>query len=388
MIVWQIIAVLLVLTAVVAVHELGHYLFARWKGMEVEEFCILGLPFGKKFVLKTTKSGMLITTHPFVPLGGFVRVKGMEPKPDGSEVEVPQGFYSKGVGARAWVLFAGPLFSVLFGYALFASGYIMFGETKPMDAPIIGAVSEASPAEEGGLQVDDRVISANGTPIATFYELRLATRPMIGTPINFQVERDGKTLELQVIPELLEGATIVGADGMPEYDASGSIKKEDVGWIGIGPKFETVSVGLIGSFALAAEKSWAILSGTVRVLTKPKDLKENAGGPITIAKFTGEAATQGPSALFLIAAIISLSLGILNLLPIPMFDGGQLVICGIEALRGGRRLSFKIQERVAVVGFALVMMLIISVFWLDIARLRKGASSLPSPAAPSIELIR
>jgi regulator of sigma E protease len=331
---------------------------------------------------------MLITTHPFVPLGGFVRVKGMEPKPDGSEVEVPQGFYSKGVGARAWVLFAGPLFSVLFGYVLFASGYIMFGETRPVEAPIIGVISEASPAEEGGLKAGDRVLSANGNPIATFYELRLATRPVIGVPIDFQVERDGSILELQVIPELLEGATIVGPDGMPEYDESGSIKKEDVGWIGIGPMSETIPVGVVGAFTLAADKSWAILSGTVRVLAKPKDLKENAGGPITIAKFTGEAATRGPSALFLIAAIISLSLGILNLLPIPMFDGGQLVICGIEALRGGRRLSFRIQERVAMVGFALVMMLIISVFWLDISRLRKGASSLARPTTPSIELIR
>ncbi|MCW5947309.1 MAG: RIP metalloprotease [Fimbriimonadales bacterium] len=372
MIVWQIIAVLIVLTAVVAVHELGHYLFARWKGMEVEEFCILGLPFGKKVILHTTKTGMNITTHPFVPLGGFVRVKGMEPKPDGSEVDVPQGFYSKGTGARAWVLFAGPLFSVLFGYVLFAAGYMLFGEKRPVTAPVIGSIADPSPAKDAGLEIGDRVVRANGQPITTFYDLRVVTREVIDEPMSLDVERDGQTLSLTITPKLLADATIVGPDNMPEYDESGSIKKANVGWIGVGPAFETVSVGFVGSFKLAAEKSWSILSGTVRVLMKPRDLKENAGGPITIAKFTGEAATEGPYALFLIAAIISLSLGILNLLPIPFFDGGQLVICGIEALRGGKRLSFKIQERVAVVGFALVLLLIISVFWLDISRLVKG----------------
>lgn len=387
MIVWQIIAVLLVITAIVAVHELGHFLFAKWKKMDVEEFCVLGLPFGKKYVLARTKAGMEITTHPFVPLGGFVRVRGMEPKPDGSEVHVERGFYSRGVGARAWVLFAGPLFSVLFGYLLFASGYMLFGRPEASAEPVIGHVQDKSPAIKAGLQSGDRVIRINGNPVSTFYDLRLAVRESPEKEMAFEIDRGGRQLLLTVIPELREGATLSGPDGRPIYEG-GLPKTADVGWIGAGPVTTMRAVSMREACALAWETSWTIIAGTARILTKPKELSENVGGPIAIFSITGSTAAEDPGTLIFIAALLSLSIGLINLLPIPLFDGGHLVVCGIEALRGGRRLSFKVQERVAAIGIAIVLMLFLSVMFLDISKMFKGNSSLVPNSAPARELIR
>lgn len=387
MIIWQIIAVLLVITAIVAVHELGHFLFAKWKKMDVEEFCILGLPFGKKFVLGTTKAGMKITTHPFFPLGGFVRVKGMEPKPDGSEVYIERGFYSRGVGARAWVLFAGPLFSVLFGYVLFAGGYMMFGRPEASNEPVIGNVQDESPAKKAGLQPGDRVIRIDGKPVPTFYDMRLAVRESPEKEMNFVIERNGQQISLTVVPELRKGATISGPDGRPIYEG-GLPKTADVGYIGAGPVTMMRAVSLGESLALSWETSWTIIAGTARILTKPKELSENVGGPIAIFSITGSTAAKDPGTLIFIAALLSLSIGLINLLPIPLFDGGQLVVCAIEAFRGGRRLPFKVQERVAAIGVAIVLMLFLSVMFLDISRLFKGNSSLVPFTAPTRELVR
>ncbi|MCH8275739.1 MAG: site-2 protease family protein, partial [Armatimonadetes bacterium] len=134
MILWQIVAVLLMFTVVVAIHELGHFLFARWRGMEVEEFAI---GFGKKLLSRTARSGTEFTIR-IVPLGGFVRIKGMIPQPDASEEKISGGFYAQGLGSQALVLFAGPLFSVLGGFFLFFSNYAAFGEPVASEEPLIG----------------------------------------------------------------------------------------------------------------------------------------------------------------------------------------------------------------------------------------------------------
>jgi regulator of sigma E protease len=369
LIVWQIVAVALLFTVVVAVHELGHYLFAKWRGMEVEEFAI---GVGPKAWSRRNKKGELFALR-WIPLGGFVRVKGMEPKADGSEVHVANGFYSKGIGARAWVLFAGPLFSVLFGYLFFVVGYFAYGETRQVDAAIVGGMEKDSPAHKAGLQVGDRILSVDGQPVKRFYDFRVLTRPRAGETLPVEVDRKGERVTLSITPILAKNRELAGPDNEPVLDAAGLPVKVTTGWTGAGPDYETVSVTLPRAFALGYQRSWEILSGTVRVLMHPSRLKETAGGPISIATVTGRAAEQGLSMLLVVAAVISLSLGIMNLLPVPPLDGGQLLIAGIEAVRGGRRLSLKVQERVGVLGLAILLLMIVSVFYIDIARMAKGA---------------
>lgn len=372
MIIIQIIVIALLFTLVVGVHELGHYLFARWRGMEVEEFCVLGLPVGKKVVLWTTKSGMQVTTHPFFPLGGFVRIKGMEPKSDASETQVAGGFYGRGLGSRALVLFAGPLFSVLFGYVFFLSGYWAFGEVEIKDQPTIGEVTEGGAAAKAGLKAGDQILAIEGQPVSTFWGMRQIVADSAGRELKLSIRRDGAVKELAVTPQPKDEVMVLDAKGKPVMDEDGVPKKATLGLIGISPETYRTPVSFARASTLAAGTTWLIISETGKALVNPRSLKENAGGVISIGAAAGKAAEEGVEYFLRLAALISVSLGLINLLPIPLMDGGQLLVVGVEAMRGGRRLSLRTQEVIGVVGLVIIGLIFISVTMLDIGRLFKN----------------
>jgi len=376
----QIVAFFLVIAAIVIAHELGHYLFARWRGMDVEEFCILGLPMGKRFVLRRTRTGMEITMHPFMPLGGFVKIKGMEPRPDASETRVEGGFYSKGLGSRALVLFGGPLFSVLFGWFVLFLTLWAFGDARPAKEPIIGAVLEKykdpetkkerfSPAYKAGLQEGDKLISVDGKAISNFYDFLVITRSSPGKTLEVTVERGGKRVTLSLEPLLRENMMIIGPDGDPELNPDGTLKRGNVGWIGALYKIERVPIGLRESAFLATKRSWQVMINTYGTIINWRRVADEVGGPISIGQIVGGAVQSGVETLATVTALISLSIGLINLLPIPILDGGQLLVVFIEALRGGRRLSFKAQETLSRVGIAVLAILLVSVLFLDVKRL-------------------
>jgi regulator of sigma E protease len=365
MIVWQIIAVALLFTLVVGIHELGHYLFAKWRGMDVEEFAI---GFLKPLWQRRSKSGTVFSIR-ILPLGGFVRIRGMIPTGDASETRIAGGFYSKGLGSRALVLFAGPLFSFLGGFALFWLVFGFYGEPKPLLQPVVGAIAPNSPAASAGLKTGDRIVSIDGQSLKTFHEFRIVTRRSAGKELSMEVLRGSESLALTITPQLRQDAQLMGADGTPEQNPDGSPKTADVGWTGAMSKVDYVGVSFLRAATLATELSGRLFYETGRVLINPSRLRNEAGGPIAIATTAGAAAESGIRDLLMIAGFISLSLGIMNMLPIPLLDGGQLLVVGIEALRGGRRLSLATQEAIAVIGFALIALLIVSVFALDISRL-------------------
>lgn len=365
MIVWQILAVALVFTAVVGIHELGHFLFARWTKMDVEEFSI-GL--GPKIFTRVSKKSGTAFVARCIPLGGFVRIKGMDPKSDGSEINIEKGFYSRGIPRRALVLFAGPLFSVLFAFVVFFGALTFSGQEKLNHDPIVGSVMKGSPAEKAGLLAGDRIVSIEGTKVDSFYAMRLVWRANPDKHLRVNVERGGVPVSLTVTPELKKGQRLADAEGDFVRDENGVPVKKDVGWVGIDPATYKIKVTPGEALSLSASACVQMVVETPKILMNFARLKEEAMGPASIATVTAKAAEKSFLDLLTIAAAISLSLGVFNLLPIPPLDGGQLLVCGIEALRGGRRLSMKVQELIAVAGIAFILLIFIAVFSLDIGR--------------------
>lgn len=363
--IWQVLAIALVFTVVVAAHELGHYWFAQLNGMEVEEFAI---GFFKPIWRKQMKNGAYLSFRA-IPLGGFVKIKGMEPKADASETQIPDGFYGRGPWRRALVLFAGPLFSFLFAYVAFFTVFFAYGQSVPEEAPYVGEMPEDSPAKTAGIQKGDLILSVDGVRTNRFTDIRTALADNRGEPVVIEVDRQGKNLRFEVTPLLDEKAIVIGEDEKPMQNPDGSLMTAPRAILGVTHALKVVPLSIGEAATLSADRCWMILRETVRVLINPRRLKDEAGGPISIGKMTFQAAGQGFNTLILWAAILSMSLGIINLLPIPPLDGGQMLIAIAEGLRGGKRFSIKVQEKIAVAGFFFIVALILGVLFLDIGRL-------------------
>lgn len=371
MIILQILIILALFTLVVGAHELGHYLFARWRGMDVEEFCFLGLPFGRKIVLGQTKSGTKIVIHPFCPLGGFVRIKGSEPAADGSETKIPNGFYSRGLGSRALVLFAGPLFSFLFGWMLFFGDAAAFGW---QNSPYIGTVEAGSPAEKSGVRPGDRILRVDGTEVGSFTDVAAPIQAAEGKPVLVEYERSGSVVRSSIVAEFKTPTLTDEIKNNPAYRESKELQAEyrkKKWFVGIGSE-DARPVGIMGAASVATQQTWRVIAETAKILASPGRLAKEAGGVISIGTAAGKAVDHGLSYFFALSALISVSLGIINLLPIPLMDGGQLMVVFLEWLRGGRRLSMKTQEALGFVGLLIIAALFLTVTYLDIGRLARG----------------
>lgn len=361
-----ILGVAAVFTIIVGIHELGHFLAARWRGMEVEEFAF-GL--GKRVLAYTNKRGEVFSLR-LVPLGGFVRIKGMEPQADGSEVQVPRGFYSRGLGSRAIVLAAGPAASILGGLVITFLGLVAFGKPEIVPQLRISDVVEKSAAEEAGLLKGDIILEVNGRQAENHAVFLSEVKRSNGAPLSLRVLRGEERFSVTVRPRLSDEAPMVDDDGKPVLDENGKPKTGRGYLVGVSleqmTRFERV--GPLEAAAVATTQTGQIIGGTAAVFTRLGEIKDNVGGPITIGVVSARAAQTGIASLVLLAAIISVSLGLVNLLPIPPLDGGQLLIVGIEALRGGRRLSYQMQNVVALTGLLFVVFLIVAVFSIDINR--------------------
>jgi regulator of sigma E protease len=414
---------LIVISVLVAAHEYGHYIFARMFGMGVEEFAI---GFGrkplwtykrKKYLIPIT-SGEVVRDHPessatdgfgfeskdrkmiravvvdtpqgqaveettnFTirpwPLGGFVRIKGMLPEDDGSETKIPGGFYSKEPWKRFIVLLAGPVFSVIAGSILI---FILFATVGARDLdknPIVGKIKEGYPAAAAGLQVGDRIVSINGEPVKSPYDIVSRVRYAAGKSQDVRYERDGKFLTTSLVPVLnSEETDVLG----PGYKVTGKKARQAV----MGIEWNTVYVPMpISQAALAATLApvrAVIIMG--QLMKTPAKLKENVGGPITMLRETHNAISAGPPDIIGFAAMLSISVGIFNLLPIPPLDGGQMAIAVAEMFRRGRRLSMRVQNMAAAAGMVMVLLLVVVVFTIDIQRL--GQANKSNSAKPKVE---
>lgn len=350
-----IITFVLLLLILVGAHELGHYWFARLFKMDVEEFA---LGMGPKPWVWRRRGETIYTVRP-IPIGGFVRIKGMNPEEDGSEVSVENGFYAKPPWQRFAVLAAGPLFSLLFGWLTFFVLFLAVGMGKP-ELPIIGGVAKGSVAASAGLKKGDRIVSVEGKQVQSWFDMLQIVRDRPGKPTHVSYSRAGQVTEITLSPTPDEKPTeVVGPDLMP----TGETRVQ--GRMGVIPAL-TYHRGLGIAWNGANSVLGLIYEGLKQI---PHRAQESVGGPIAIASAASEASSQGIESIVILAGQLSISLGILNLLPIPPFDGGQMVVAFVEMLRRGRRLSFRVQNLVYGTGFMLIAALIITVFAADISKL-------------------
>jgi len=308
-------------------------------------------------------SETVYTIRPW-PLGGFVRIKGMMPEEDGSETRVHRGFYSRPAWQRFIVLLAGPVFSLAFGVILLAGTFMAWGVVKPLNEPVLGPVVKGEPAAAAGLLPGDRILTVGGVPVATFYDLVKEVRDNKGTPVEVVYERQGAQQSVTLTPKVGEAPTPVRG---PDLEFTGETRIQ----ARLGVLYDThrVPLSFQESMGEALMTPVRVGGGLVSMFARPAEIKDNVGGPGTIVAITNEAAREGLETVLRLSALLSISLGFMNLLPIPPFDGGQMMIALAEMLRRNKRLPFKLQNAVMGVGFALVVLMMVSILWVDVERL-------------------
>mgnify|MGYP001792788171 CR=1 FL=1 len=359
---------LFVLTIVVFFHELGHFAVARWCGVGVKAFSV---GFGPELLGFTDKHG---TRWKFaaIPLGGYVKFVGDENAasvPDNQALETmddkarSEAFQLKPVWQRAAVVAAGPFANFLLAIVIFAGVFMVFGER--VTVPRIDAVQENSPAEAAGLMPGDIIEAIEGEPIESFNDVRSVVSFSAERPLLFTLDRDGSLIDVIVTPERREIDD--GFGNMQRVGVIGVVHEastEDV---------TTIEYGPIGATGRAVEQTGQVITQSLTYIGRILVGQESAdqlSGPVRVAKISGDVATLGFLALLQLAAIISVSIGLINLFPIPMLDGGHLAFYAIEALRG-RPLSDRSQELGFRVGLAMVMGLMVFATWNDIANLMR-----------------
>ncbi len=340
---------ILVLGVLVFVHELGHFLVARWLGVRVERFAI---GFGPK--LLGWRWGEVEYCLRLFPLGGYVKMVGEQP---GEQVNEPGSFSGKPKWVRALIVFAGPAVNYLTSTIALTIVLIV---GYPELLPSVGRLVDGMPAQAAGLQTGDRILAANGEPIKTWDELTKLVHHSADKTLRLDIERAGWRLTVPVTPASKEITDPFG-------------RRVSVGLMGIAPggAFDTYRVPpreAIGK-TFAKQGEWASQIGMSlwSLFRGRASFKESFTGPIGILYMTSEAARMGAGPLLYLVSIFSLSLAIFNLFPIPILDGGHLAFLLIEHLRGVP-VSLRTQEHAAKVSFALLLVLLFAVCANDISR--------------------
>ena len=351
-----------VLTIVVFFHELGHFLVGRWCGVEVDAFSI---GFGPEIGAYTDRRGTRWRLA-WIPLGGYVKFHG---DPNGASAGVIEGaenmpteerkvsFFAQPVWKRAAIVLAGPVASFLLGIAIFTVSFYTGGRTSL--APVIEKVRPGDPAELAGLRSGDVIVSINGQNIKTWNEMQRTVQASSDQRLTFVVQRAKRDETIEVTPKRRDLNTPFGV--------------HRVGLIGVEPQigpeaWVRETFNLPQSVTMGFSETGFIIERTASYivgLIAGRESTDQISGPIRIAEISGEFAKAGFSALFHLAAVLSVSIGLLNLLPIPMLDGGHLLFYAIEAIKG-RPLSERNQELGFRLGLGLVMALMLFATFNDI----------------------
>jgi regulator of sigma E protease len=346
-------AFVVVLGVLVFVHELGHYLAARWRGVRVEAFSI---GFGGTITSWTDSRGT-VWKLAWLPLGGYVKLHGQEnPKDVGPEVRatwIPgQTFHDKPVLSRAIIVAAGPIANFVLAMVLFAGLFIAIGQPVPL--PVVGGVVADSAASRAGLMANDRILSINGQPIDTFDDLKNIVAAHPAETLSVRINRDGADQQIAVTPDSVD---------------SGGHK---VGILGVrGGSMEYRHVSLPAALLGGVTQTWAVtretFAGLAQMVGGARGTDE-LGGPLRIAQLSGQVAKLGTATLISFIAVLSVNLGLINLFPVPVLDGGHLLFYLAEALRG-RPLPQRAQEYGFRAGLAFLACLFVFATWNDLTHL-------------------
>lgn len=361
-----IIAFLLVLTILVLIHELGHYLTAKKLGIKVEEFGV-GFPprvFGKKI-------GETLYSINLLPIGGFVKLYG-EDEAGGGKIgksgvvakDIKRAFYARPLWQRMVVVTAGVVMNFILAVIIISSLFATQGVALPSEKVVISDVAKNSPAEAAGIQKEDHVTEINDVSITTPETFISETQKYKGEPVEITIVRDGETMIVNLTPRENppegEGAMGVGITNI-------EIKK--YAWWEA-PFYGTIEAGKFSFLILQGLAT--MVADFVTTGAKP----EGVAGPIGVAQLTGEAVKVGVPAILWFTALLSLNLAVLNILPIPALDGGRFFFMIIELVIR-RKVSPRYEAIAHGVGLVLLLGLMLIITVLDVSRLIQGESILP-----------
>lgn len=349
---------LFVLTVLVFVHEWGHYQVARWCGVKVEVFSI---GFGREIFGRTDKHG---TRWKFslIPLGGYVKMLGDMDAASATQSlkDVPveehrYAFPSKSVGQRAAIVFAGPAVNFIFAILTLALLYGIWGQ--PYTAPVINSIIAESAAEQAGLKPGDKIIDINGAPISRFEDVQMQVQLSAGAPLSLSVDRNQEIIKLILTPKIMHVTDRFGNQhALPQIGVGSSeVRYEQRGPV------SAIYHAVIETYNLSA----ATLKAVGQILAGVRSPKE-LGGPLRIAQLSGQAAQINVPALIGLIALLSINLGLINLFPIPLLDGGHLVFYGIEAVRG-KPTEEKVMNISSFIGLAMVGSLMLMAVYNDLS---------------------
>jgi regulator of sigma E protease len=349
----SIFAFIIVLGVLIFFHEFGHFLIARLFGVGVEKF---SLGFGPRLFGK--KIGITDYRLSAIPLGGYVKMVGEEPDAEIDPADISLSFTHKHVAKRMLIVAAGPVFNILLAILIFFG--IFWTSGTFIMKPSIGAVRAGSPAAEAGLMQGDLITVINGMAIKSWDEMAEIINASEGQTLNLSIRRQESTLNFSIAPEKVPAQNIFG-ETIQRYV------------IGIEASRESYSKEMnpIEAFAESLKQSYRVIELMVVIIAKliKGDIStDTLGGPIMIAQMAGDSAKAGVGSLIFFIALISINLAVINLLPIPVLDGGHLLFFLIEAIKGNP-VSMKVREVSQQVGLFLLILLMILVFYNDIHRI-------------------
>ncbi len=349
-----VLAFIFVLGVLVFFHELGHFLVAKKVGIHVQRFS-LGFPpniFARKWGETTYCIGV-------IPLGGYVKMTGENP--DEAVTGDPGEFMSKSIGQRSAVIVAGPAMNYILAILLLIGIYYFGGQ--PINDPnqiIVGEVQSGSPAEQAGIQINDRIIGVNGEIVPSFDSLAPRIKSIVEKPVEITWIHEGDTMSATMTTQLREEPTIEGSiDTVGVIGILYSAKVIGYESYGVG---ESVKRGFITAHVIVYE-TVRFVKGLITGQVSSKLL----GGPLFIAQQSGKEARKGPSSLFFFMALLSINLAVLNILPIPVLDGGHLVFLAVEKLKGSP-LSMKARITAQQIGMLCLLLLVAFVTYNDVLR--------------------
>lgn len=345
-----------VIGVVIFVHELGHFLAAKSVGIRVETFS-LGYP--PKLVSR--RWGETEYCLSWIPLGGYVKMAGMiDESSVGGETKLtgaPWEFASKGTLAKLWVICAGVVMNLLLGVFIYTGIAAFKGLPEASGEPLVGEMNPGWPAETAGLQIGDRIVRIEDVEIRTWDDLLAQIHPRPETPMRLVYQRDGAEQEVTLTPR----RSTVRVEG----------KDEGIGQIGIGPEivYRPASAGQVLLAGFVGTGNVVALVGTSlwKLVTAQASIKE-LGGPILIAKLSGESARRGAATLLSFLALISINIGCFNLLPIPALDGAHAIIYACEGVLR-RQLPTRAKLAIQQVGMLLILALVVVIVVNDAQRI-------------------
>lgn len=355
----RLISFIAVISVIVFIHEYGHFIVARWCGVKIETFSI---GFGKEIFGWNDKHGTRWKFSMF-PLGGYVKMFGDEgaaSTPDNEKIQTmsPEeeavAFHTKPLWKKSLIVGAGPAANFILAIVVLTFFFMAYG--RSVSAPIISEVIEESAASQAGLMPGDRIKTIDGTKVETFRDIAgiVSIRPE--QELTFAIERDGKEVQLVVVPKLTKSQDMLGND----------IEVGTVGIVSHEVEFQEIS----GAQALpaAVAETWSISVRTLEyvwLIITGRQKADELSGVLRIAKYSGQAVEKGFTTVLMLVVVISINLGLVNLFPIPMLDGGHLLYYAIEAVRG-KPMAEQAQEFGFKIGFAIIILLMVFATWNDL----------------------